>query len=102
MLGCKASAAAVLQLGLLRMRPLQRWLKARVPHRAWASGGIRIRVTQSCVSALKPWLAADWYQQGVTMGAVSYRKVISTDASNLGWGALFEGKPVFGLWSDQE
>ena len=36
------------------------------------------------------------------MGAVWHRKVISTDASNLGWGALFEGKPVFGLWSDQE
>ncbi|CAM4287228.1 unnamed protein product [Leuciscus chuanchicus] len=36
------------------------------------------------------------------MGAVSHRKVISTEASNLGWGALFEGKPVFGLWSDQE
>ncbi|XDV38527.1 hypothetical protein PO909_007906 [Leuciscus waleckii] len=83
MLGCMASAAAVLQLGLLRMRPLQRWLNARVPHRAWASGGIRL-------------------QRGVTMGAVSHRKVISTEASNLGWGALFEGKPVFGLWSDQE
>ncbi|XDV34377.1 hypothetical protein PO909_004541 [Leuciscus waleckii] len=52
MLGCMASAAAVLQLGLLRMRPLQRWLNARVPHRAWASGGIRL-------------------QRGVTMGAVS-------------------------------
>ena len=97
-----ASAAAVLQLGLLRMRPLQRWLNARVPHRAWASGGIRIRVTQSCVSALKPWLAADWYQRGVTMGAISHRKVISTDTSTSGWGALFEGKPAFGLWSDRE
>ncbi|XDV23197.1 hypothetical protein PO909_027882 [Leuciscus waleckii] len=83
MLGCMASAAAVLQLGLLRMRPLQRWLNARVPHRVWASGGIRL-------------------QRGVTMGAVSHRKVISTEASNLGWGALFEGKPVFSLWSDQE
>ena len=97
-----ASAAAVLQLGLLRMRPLQCWLNARVPHRAWASGGIRIRVTQSCVSALKPWLAANWYQRRVTIWAISHRKVISTDASKLGWGALFEGKPVFGLWSDQE
>ncbi|CAM4578880.1 unnamed protein product [Leuciscus chuanchicus] len=56
MLGCMASAAAVLQLGLLLMRPLQRWLNARVPHRAWASSGLRIRVTQSCVSALEPWI----------------------------------------------
>ena len=36
------------------------------------------------------------------MGVVSHRKVVSTDASNLGWGALFEGRPVFGHWSDQE
>ncbi|CAM4727895.1 unnamed protein product [Leuciscus chuanchicus] len=44
-LGCMASASAVLQLGLLRMRLLQHWLSARVPHRAWASGGLCIRVS---------------------------------------------------------
>ena len=81
MLGYMALAAAVLQLGLLRMRPLQRWLNARVPHRAWAAGGSRIRVTQSCVSALQPLIAAKWYQLGVTMGDVSYQKVISTTPS---------------------
>ncbi|XP_077053491.1 complement C2-like [Siphateles boraxobius] len=42
-LGCMASAAAVLQLGLLRMRPLQRWLNARVSRRAWAAGCEQIR-----------------------------------------------------------
>ncbi|XP_077054610.1 uncharacterized protein LOC143706527 [Siphateles boraxobius] len=102
MLGCMASAAAVLQMGLLRMRPLQRWLNAQVPHQAWVSGYRQIRVTQSCVLALQPRLAAEWYQWGVTMGAVSHRKVISMDTSNSGWGAVFEGRPVFGLWSDQE
>ncbi len=35
MLGFMAAASPVLQLGLLRMRPLQRWLKPRVPHNAW-------------------------------------------------------------------
>ncbi len=34
MLGLMAAASPVLQLGLLRMRPLQRWLKPRVPHNA--------------------------------------------------------------------
>lgn len=102
MLGYMASAAAVLQLGLMRMRPLQRWLNARASRRAWVSGGQKIRVTQTCIAALQPWLVADWYQQGVVMGTISYRKVISTVASNSGWGALFEGRPVFGQWSDQE
>ncbi len=30
------------------------------------------------------------------------RKVVSTDASNLGWGALCDSKPAFGLWSKKE
>ncbi len=35
MLGLMATESPVLQLGLLRMRPLQRWLKPQVPHNAW-------------------------------------------------------------------
>ncbi len=30
------------------------------------------------------------------------RKVVTTDASNEGWGSLCEGKPTFGLWSEEE
>ncbi len=46
MLGLMAAASPVLQLGLLRMRPLQRWLKPRVPHNAWRHGRLHIRVNQ--------------------------------------------------------
>ncbi|CAM4657101.1 unnamed protein product [Leuciscus chuanchicus] len=102
MVGLMASASAVLQLGLLFMRPLQHWLKTRVPLRAWSAGRVRLRVTQNCVTALNPWKAADWYQSGVDLGMTSRRKVISTDASNSGWGALYEGRPVFGLWAASE
>ncbi|CAM4665764.1 unnamed protein product [Leuciscus chuanchicus] len=102
MLGLMASASAVLRLGLLFMRPLQHWLKTRVPLRAWTSGRIRLRVTQNCVTALDPWKVTDWHQSGVDLGMVSKRKVVSTDASNSGWGALYEGRPVFGLWAAQE
>ncbi len=47
MLGLMAAASPVLQLGLLRMRPLQRWLKPRVPHNTWRYGRLHIRVISS-------------------------------------------------------
>jgi hypothetical protein len=84
------------------MRPLQHWLKTRVLRRAWASGRLRLKVTQNCVTALEPWKAVDWYQTGVNLGVISKLIVVSTDASNSGWGALYEGRPTFGLWSSQE
>ncbi len=50
MLSLMAAASPVLQLGLLRMRPLQCWLKPRVPHNVW----LHIRVSQACVTAWPP------------------------------------------------
>ncbi len=102
MLGLMATASPVLQLGLLRMRPLQRWLKPRVPHNAWRHGRLHIRVNQACVTALTPWKNPRWMEKGVAMGLVHTRKVVTTDASNTGWGALCEGKPTFGHWSKTE
>ncbi len=102
MLGLMAAASPVLQLGLLRMRPLQRWLKPRVPHNAWRHGRLHIRVNQACVTALTPWKNPRWMEKGVAMGLVHTRKVVTTDASNTGWGALCEGKPTFGHWSKTE
>ncbi len=102
MLGLIAAASPVLQLGLLRMRPLQRWLKPRVPHNAWRHGRLHIRVNQACVTALTPWKNPQWMKKGVAMGLVHSRKVVTTDASNTGWGALCEGKPTFGHWSKAE
>ncbi len=102
MLGLMAAASPVLQLGLLRMRPLQRWLKPRVPHNAWSHRRLHIRVNQACVTALTPWKNPRWMEKGVAMGLVHTRKVVTTDASNTGWGALCEGKPTFGHWSKTE
>ncbi len=102
MLGLMAAASPVLQLGLLRMRPLQRWLKPRVPHNAWRHGRLHIRVNQACVTALTPWKNPRLMEKGVAMGLVHTRKVVTTDASNTGWGALYEGKPTFGHWSKTE
>ncbi len=46
LLGLMAAASAVCHLGLLHMRPLQLWLKSRVPWTAWTSGCLSIAVTR--------------------------------------------------------
>ncbi len=85
MLGLMATASPVLQLGQCYMRPLQRWLKPRVPHNAWRHGRLHIRVNSACVTALTPWKNPQWMKKGVAMGLVHTRKVVITDASNTGW-----------------
>ncbi len=94
-----ASAFLVLQLGHFHMRPLQYWPKPRVSPHAWRHRRLRIKVSQACVAALDPWKDRQWMERGVPLGMVCRRKVVSTDASNLGWGALCDGKPAFGPWS---
>ncbi len=102
MLGLMAAASPVLQLGLLRMRPIQFWLKQRVPSAAWHHGRHHITVTRACVSALAHCRDPLWLTQGVLLDMAHRRKVITTDAFNGGWGALCKGKPTFGLWSEEE
>ncbi len=53
---------------------------------------------QSC----GPWTTSRLFQTGVWLGLTSRRKMVTTDASNLGWGALLEGDPAFGSWSALE
>lgn len=97
-----ASALAVLQQGLLHMRPLQYWLKPRVPACIWRSGLLCVKVDHGCIKALASWKDPGWYQTGVDMGLVSRRKVVTTDASNWGWGALCKGRPASDSWSSTE
>ncbi len=52
MLGLMAAASPVFPFGLLHMRPIQFWLKQRVPSAAWRHGRHHVRVTRACVSAL--------------------------------------------------
>ena len=102
LLGLMAAASSVCHLGLLHMRPLQFWLKTRVPPRAWYSGHKRITVTHSCVSTLRPWSSPDMFSPGVPLGIVTQRTVVSTDASTAGWGAVCLGVPASGLWSESQ
>ncbi len=66
-------------------------VETTVPHNAWRHGRLHIRVNQACVTALTPWKNPRWMKKGVAMGLVHTRKVVTTDASNTGWGALCEG-----------
>ncbi len=43
-----------------------------------------------------------WLKQGVTLDKGHIKKVVTTDTSNKGCGALCKGKPTFGLWSEKE
>ncbi len=102
LLGLMASASAVCHLGLLHMRPLQLWLKTRVPWTAWTSGRLSIAVTRGCIEALAPWRNPDFFSRGVPLGLVTSRVVVTTDASTLGWGAVCEGMPASGQWSEPQ
>ncbi len=102
MLGLIAAASPILQLGLLRMRPIQFWLKQRVQSVAWRHGRQHVTVTRACVSALVLWRELLWLKQGIILETAHRKKVVTIDASNKGWGALCKGKPTFGLWSVEE
>ncbi len=90
MLGLMATASPALQLGLLRMRPLQRWLKPQVPSHARTPTylGEPGLCNPGLCNSLSPWKNPRWMEKGVAMGMVCRRKVVTTDASNTGWGAL--------------
>ncbi len=85
LLGLMAAASAVCPLGLLHMRPLQLWLKTRVPWTAWTSGCLSIAVTRGCIEA-------------VPLGSVVSRVVVTTDTTPHGWGAVCDGMPASGVW----
>ncbi|KAI2645714.1 ORF V: Enzymatic polyprotein [Labeo rohita] len=97
LLGRMAAAATVCHLGLLYMCPLQIWLRTHVPKKAW-----RIVVTRKCLNALEPWWEPDLYHRGVQLGLVTWRKVVTTDVSTVGWGAHCDGVPASGRWTESE
>ncbi|KAL0192436.1 hypothetical protein M9458_010732, partial [Cirrhinus mrigala] len=55
----------------------------------------------SCMASRTPvW--KPWSPGKAHNGSRGARKVVTTDASNKGWGALCDGNPAFGLWSKAE
>ncbi|KAL0150698.1 hypothetical protein M9458_054002 [Cirrhinus mrigala] len=99
LLGHMAAAAAVTPLGLLHMRPLQRWLHDRVPRWAWHRGTLRIGVSPQCRRLFSPWSDPAFLRAGVPLGQVSRHVVVYTDASTTGWGAVCNGQAASGSWT---
>ncbi len=99
LLGHMASSAAITPLGLLHMRPLQRWLHDRVPRWAWRHGTYRVSLTPSCRRTFSPWSDLAFLRAGVPLEQVSRHVVVSTDASVMGWGAMCNGHAAAGLWT---
>ena len=98
LLGLMASAILVVRLGRLHMREFQLWVASRrldpVRH-----GARRVLITTECARALRRWRAPSFLTQGVPMGDVLSRKVVTTDASLTGWGGIHENQSVRGRWS---
>ncbi len=86
-------------LGLLHMRPLQRWLHDRVPRWAWHHDTYRVSLTPSCRRTFSPWSDLAFLRAEVPLEQVSRHVVVSTDASATGWGAMCNGHAAAGLWT---
>ncbi|KAL3999504.1 Ran GTPase-activating protein 1 [Sarotherodon galilaeus] len=100
MLGLMASSLAVIPLGRLHMREFQQWVASlRLNQKCHTHR--HIRVTADCAAALHCWRNPTFLTQGVSLGAVTARKVVTTDASLTGWGATHEGRAVSGSWDSQ-
>ncbi len=59
-------------------------------------------VTHGCIEALAPWRNPDLLSRRVPLGSVASRVVVTTDASTRSWGAVCEGMPASGLWSEPQ
>ncbi|XP_041860863.1 uncharacterized protein LOC121652254 [Melanotaenia boesemani] len=98
LLGLMASAILVVRLGRLHMRDFQLWVASCGLDPA-RHGARRVRITAACARTLRPWRIPAFLTQGVPMGSILSRKVVTTDASLTGWGGIHEGRTVRGRWS---
>lgn len=104
LLGKLTSVSAVVPLGLLSLRPLQRWLNSfhldakQHRHR-------RIKVSQQCLLTLAPWRDRAYMLKGIPRGSIpSRRETVTTDSCPPGMGcsvaeqdglqAVIRGRPL--------
>ncbi len=99
LLGLMAAASNVIPFGLLYMRTLQWWLRTK----GFSPKGNTFRmskVMRRCFRALVMWKKPWFLSQGPVLGASCHCKMLMTDTSLTGWGAVLEGCSSRGLWKD--
>lgn len=99
--GLLAAATSVVRLGLLHLRPFQRWLQSKrlcpVRHRYRL-----MHISQSCVKALLPWQEGHLLSVGVPLSPPpARREVVTTDASLIGWGGVWNHQGIHGRWEPE-
>ncbi|XP_076155099.1 uncharacterized protein LOC143138537 [Alosa pseudoharengus] len=97
LLGLMASSTAMIPFALLRMREFQRWVASL---RLCPRRHLRriVRISPVCLTALNWWKNPQTLRTGSPLGVVYERKVVTTDASLTGWGAVHEGRSANGTW----
>ena len=97
LLGLMSAAHSVVHLGLLHMRPLQRWLRGLL--RRPEPRTLRpARVPPSLAPSLSHWSDPSVIARGSPLGRVSDRVVVFTDASLSGWGGVCGKISIKGQW----
>lgn len=96
--GLLTVASSVFQLGLLHLRPFQRWLMAKhlspVHNRR-----MLVWVMTSCAASLILWRKDKFLQRGVLIGLPpGRREVATTDASLSRWEGLWQHRGIQGSW----
>ncbi|KAK7898546.1 hypothetical protein WMY93_019399 [Mugilogobius chulae] len=97
LLGLLAAGAQAVPLGLLHTRPLQRWFvcqRLRMPKDRWK----RLLLSRRARSVLMWWVSSRAVADGVPLGHGAARITVTTDASQTGWGAVWEGRFARGTW----
>ena len=102
LLGRLAAAAGIIPLGLLSLRPLQRWTNSLHLDAKWHRHR-KVRVSGRCLSSLSPWRERSFMTSGVPMGSIpSRRETVTADACLSGWGAVWQSRTAQGQWSARE
>ena len=100
-LGLLNHASQFIFLGRLHIRPLQFFVKAKVPNlRTMLYSSVPL--DSHFRRALEFWADSSQLQTGVPLHPPPPTATLTTDASLEGWGAFFEGHSASGHWSPAE